>query len=218
MSQLLLIRHGENDYTRKGKLAGWTPGVHLNDVGQAQAQALAEKLAHAPIKAIYSSPLERAIETALPLAKAKGLTIHKRSDVGEVRYGEWTGKSLKALARTKLWQVVQKQPSAMQFPDGETLRDVQSRAVNEIEKIVAAHPKDMVAIFSHGDIIKLVLAHYLGMPLDMFQRLAVNTASVSVVQRQGSMPLVMKVNDQVMVKKEKTETKETGKQRKQVNK
>ena len=217
MSQLLLIRHGENDYTRKGKLAGWTPGVHLNDVGQAQAQALAEKLAHTPIKAIYSSPLERAIETALPLAKAKGLTIHKRSDVGEVRYGEWTGKSLKALARTKLWQVVQKQPSAMQFPEGETLRDVQSRAVNEIEKIAAAHPKDMVAIFSHGDIIKLVLAHYLGMPLDMFQRLAVNTASVSVVQRQGSMPLVMKVNDQVNVKKEKTETKETGKQRKQVS-
>ncbi|MEK7808082.1 MAG: MSMEG_4193 family putative phosphomutase [Chloroflexota bacterium] len=217
MSQLLLIRHGENDYTRKGKLAGWTPGVHLNDVGQAQAQALAEKLAHTPIKAIYSSPLERAIETALPLAKAKGLTIHKRSDVGEVRYGEWTGKSLKALARTKLWQVVQKQPSAMQFPDGETLRDVQSRAVNEIEKIAAAHPKDMVAIFSHGDIIKLVLAHYLGMPLDMFQRLAVNTASVSVVQRQGSMPLVMKVNDQVNVKKEKVETKETGKQRKQVS-
>ncbi|MEK7442398.1 MAG: MSMEG_4193 family putative phosphomutase [Chloroflexota bacterium] len=217
MSQLLLIRHGENDYTRKGKLAGWTPGVHLNDVGQAQAQALAEKLAHTPIKAIYSSPLERAIETALPLAKAKGLTIHKRSDVGEVRYGEWTGKSLKALARTKLWQVVQKQPSAMQFPDGETLRDVQSRAVNEIEKIAAAHPKDMVAIFSHGDIIKLVLAHYLGMPLDMFQRLAVNTASVSVLQRQGSMPLVMKVNDQVNVKKEKVETKETGKQRKQVS-
>lgn len=217
MSQLLLIRHGENDYTRKGKLAGWTPGVHLNDVGQAQAQAIAEKLAQAPIKAIYSSPLERAIETALPLAKAKGLTIHKRSDVGEVRYGEWTGKSLKALARTKLWQVVQKQPSAMQFPDGETLRDVQSRAVNEIEKIAAAHPKDMVAIFSHGDIIKLVLAHYLGMPLDMFQRLAVNTASVSVLQRQGSMPLVMKVNDQVNVKKEKVETKETGKQRKQVS-
>ena len=217
MTQLLLIRHGENDYTRKGKLAGWTPGVHLNDVGQAQAQALAEKLAHSPIKAIYSSPLERAIETALPLAKAKGLTIHKRSDVGEVRYGEWTGKSLKALARTKLWQVVQKQPSAMQFPDGETLRDVQSRAVNEIEKIAAAHPKDMVAIFSHGDIIKLVLAHYLGMPLDMFQRLVVNTASVSVLQRQGSMPLVMKVNDQVNVKKEKAETKETGKQRKQVS-
>ena len=209
MTHLLLIRHGENDYTRKGKLAGWTPDVHLNDVGRAQAQVLAEKLAPLSIKAIYSSPLERAIETALPLAKAKGLTIHKRADVGEVRYGEWTGKSLKALARTKLWQVVQKQTSEMQFPDGETLRDVQLRAVNEIEKIVAAHPKDMVAIFSHGDIIKLVLAHYLGMPLDMFQRLTVNTASVSMLQRQGSMPLVMKVNEQVMVKKEK---KETGKQ------
>lgn len=212
MTQLLLIRHGENDYTRKGKLAGWTPDVHLNDVGQAQAQALAEKLKPMPIKAIYSSPLERAVETALPLAKAKGLTIHKRSEVGEVRYGEWTGKSLKSLARTKLWQVVQKQPSAMQFPNGETLRDVQSRAVNEIEKIVAAHPKDIVAIFSHGDIIKLVLAYYLGMPLDMFQRLAINTASMSVVHRLGTMLLVLKVNDQVVVKKEKMETKEISKQ------
>jgi probable phosphoglycerate mutase len=204
MSQLLLIRHGENDFTSKGKLAGWTPDVHLNDTGRAQARALAEKLTSAPIKAIYSSPLERAVETALPLAKAKGLTIYKRSEIGEVRYGEWTGKSLKMLARTKLWQVVQKQPSAMQFPGGETLRDVQSRAVNEIEKIVIAHPKDTVAIFSHGDIIKLVLAYYLGMPIDMFQRLTINTASISVVARRGDMPLVMKVNDQVMVPKGKT--------------
>ena len=128
--------------------------------------------------------------------------IQKRLGVGEVRYGEWTGKSLKALARTKLWQVVQKQPSAMQFPNGETLRDVQSRAVNEIELIVAAHPKDTVAIFSHGDIIKLLLAHYLGMPLDMFQRIAINTASISVLQRMGSMPFVVRVNETLAVKKE----------------
>src|SRR5574337_1585414 len=88
MTQLLLIRHGENVYTRKGKLAGWTPDVHLNEKGQVQAQAIVGRLTAAPIKAIYSSPLERAMETALPLAKAKQLRVHKLEDVGEVRYGE----------------------------------------------------------------------------------------------------------------------------------
>lgn len=212
MTQLLLIRHGENDYTRKGKLAGWTPYVHLNETGQAQAQALAQKLKDLPIKTIYSSPLERAIETAQPLAKAKGLPIHKRLGIGEVHYGDWTGKSLKTLARSKLWQVVQKQPSAMEFPNGETLRETQLRAVNEIEKICADHPKEMVAVFSHGDIIKLLLAHYLGMPLDMFQRLAVNTASVSVLQRVNGVPLVLKMNETTaVVKKESGEPKVKGK-------
>ncbi|MEK7785772.1 MAG: histidine phosphatase family protein, partial [Chloroflexota bacterium] len=116
MTDILLIRHGENEYTRKGKLAGWTPGVHLNETGKAQAEALAERLAQAPIKAIYSSPLERALETAGPLAQARKLPVQKCEGIGEVRYGEWTGRSLKVLARTKLWKVVQRQPSAMEFP------------------------------------------------------------------------------------------------------
>src|SRR3990172_889836 len=128
MTQLLLIRHGENEYTRTGRLAGWTKGVHLNEAGQKQAQALAERLSKAPLTGIYSSPLERALETATPLAKAKGLKVKICEGLGEVRYGEWTGKSLKRLAHTKLWRVVQQQPSAMEFPEGETLRAVQARA------------------------------------------------------------------------------------------
>lgn len=198
MTDILLIRHGENDYTHKGKLAGWTPAVRLNEKGQAQAGAVAERLTSAPIKAIYSSPLERAMETAQPLAKAKGLSVHKLEGVGEVRYGEWTGKSIKALSRTKLWAVVQRRPSAMEFPGGETLRAVQSRAVDAIETLARRHPRHFVAVFSHGDVIKLILAHYLGAPLDMFQRIMISTGSVSHL-RLGGMPMVLTINEQPRV-------------------
>ena len=196
MTDILLIRHGENEYTRKGKLAGWTPGVHLNETGQAQAQALAERLMEAPLKAIYSSPLERALETAGPLAQARKLPVQKCEGIGEVRYGEWTGRSLKVLARTKLWKVVQRQPSAMEFPGGETLRAVQARALEAIEGIARKHPKDLVALFSHGDVIKLVVAYYLGMPVDMFQRILINTGSITAIRVPPGMPFVLRVNEQ----------------------
>jgi probable phosphoglycerate mutase len=196
MTDLLLIRHGENEYTRKGKLAGWTPGVRLNEKGQAQAQAIAHHLAKAPIKAIYSSPLERTLETAAPLAQARKLPVQTLDAVGEVRYGDWTGKSLKMLARTKLWKTVQRFPALMEFPNGETLRAVQARAVNALEEIAKRHPKHLVAIFSHGDVVKLLLAHYLGMPLDMFQRIGVNTGSISSVRLTGGLPMVTKMNEQ----------------------
>jgi probable phosphomutase (TIGR03848 family) len=196
MTDILLIRHGENEYTRTGKLAGWTPDVHLNQKGQAQAQALAGHLSGAPIKALYSSPLERAMETALPLARAKALRIRKFEGVGEVRYGDWTGKSLKSLARTKLWAVVQRYPATMAFPNGETFRAVQARAVNAVETVAAKHPKQLIAIFSHGDVIKLILAHYLGMPIDLFQRIMIGTGSISHIRLTGGMPFVLKVNEQ----------------------
>lgn len=199
MTEILLIRHGENEYTRRGRLAGWTPGVHLDPNGQAQAQALASHLSGAPIKALYSSPLERAMETALPLAKAKHLRVHKFDDVGEVRYGEWTGRSLKSLARTKLWAVVQRYPAAMEFPNGETFRAVQARAVNAVEALARKHPKQLIAIFSHGDVIKLILAHYLGAPVDLFQRIMINTGSISIIRLTGSMPFVLRVNEQPTV-------------------
>jgi probable phosphoglycerate mutase len=197
MTDILLIRHGENDYTKKGKLAGWLPGVHLNETGLAQANAVAERLAKAAVKAIYSSPLERALETASPLAKAKKLSIHKRDGVGEVRYGDWTGKSLKALARTKLWEVVQRQPSAMEFPEGETLRTVQARAIEAIDEIARAHArgKGPVVAVSHGDVIKLVVAYYLGVPLDLFQRIVISTASITALRLGHGQPTLVKLNE-----------------------
>lgn len=194
---ILLIRHGENEYTRTGKLAGWTKGVSLNAAGRQQAEGLVERLKGAPIKHIYASPLERAQETAAPLAAARGLKVEIRPGLGEVQYGQWTGKSLKVLGRTRLWKVVQQLPSAMQFPDGETMRGAQLRIVDAIDAIARAHhsPKAVVAVFSHSDPIKLAVAHYLGLPLDLFQRLMISTASVTALRLGPGQPSLVKLND-----------------------
>jgi probable phosphoglycerate mutase len=178
------------------RLAGRIPGVHLNEHGQKQAQQIASVFAKAPIKAIYSSPLERAMETAEPLAQALGLPVKPAPGLIELGYGEWEGKTLKQLSRLKLWKVVQNKPSEMRFPRGESFVEVQNRAVAEAERIAAEHEeKDLVACFSHGDIIRLLMAHFLAVPLDEFQRLASNTASISVVfvPKKGR-PYVMHVN------------------------
>ncbi len=180
MTQLFLIRHGANDWLDH-RLAGWTPDVHLNEAGRKQADGLVERLAPIPLDAIFSSPLERAIETAAPLAQARGLEVQSSRELGEVDYGGWQGASLKDLTKKKEWAVVRFAPSSMRFPDGESLREMQSRAVTAVEKITAAYPKGTVAVFSHGDVIKAVVAHFIGMPLDMFQRLIIAPASVSVL-------------------------------------
>jgi probable phosphoglycerate mutase len=182
MPIVLLIRHGENDYVKKGRLAGRLPGVHLNKNGKAQAEAVAERLKAAPIKAIYSSPLERAVETAQPLAAALGLEIQVRDGLIEVDFGEWQDQRLKGLGRTKLWKHVQLAPARFRFPGGESFADAQYRICREIEAIAAQHePKDLIAIVGHSDPIKLAVAYYLGMPLDLFQRLSVSPASVTAL-------------------------------------
>lgn len=196
MALLFLIRHGENEYTRTGKLAGWTENVTLNAAGQQQAQGLVERLKGVPFKFLYSSPLVRARETAAPLAAARGLPVQLDDGLGEVRYGDWTGQSLKRLARTKLWRVVQSLPSAMEFPGGgETMRGAQLRLVDALERIAAAHPKALVGVFSHSDPIKLAVAYYLGVPLDLFQRLHIQTASVTVLRLGQGQPNLVKLND-----------------------
>ncbi|HAV77729.1 MAG TPA: phosphoglycerate mutase, partial [Anaerolineae bacterium] len=129
MPLILLIRHGENDYTKNHKLAGRLPKVHLNEHGQNQAQALAEALTKVPIKAIYSSPLERAMETAAPIAKSVGLKIQREKGLLETNVGDWQGKSLKRLRLNKHWKVVQRAPSRAQFPNGETFYECQNRIV-----------------------------------------------------------------------------------------
>ncbi len=193
--ELLLLRHAENDYVRTGKLAGLLPGVHLNEAGQKQAQALAERLAPAPIRAIYSSPLERALETAAPLARAKKLRVHTCAALREIDPGAWTGRSVRALARTKLWRVVQQQPSRAEFPEGDTFLAVQGRAVAAVEQLARAHPKDLVAAVTHADVIKLVVAHYLGLPLDLFQRLVIGPASITLLHLGQGPAALVKLND-----------------------
>jgi probable phosphoglycerate mutase len=168
--------------------------VHLSEDGLAQAEAVAEQLAKAPIKAIYSSPIERTLETAQAVASRHRLEVQVLDDIGEVQYGTWTNRSLKTLARTKLWAKVQGFPSAARFPGGETLREVQARAIAELERIQARHPKQMVCVVSHADVIKLVVAHYLGVHIDLFQRIAIGPASVSAVAVNDQGPMVLSVN------------------------
>ena len=183
MPFFLLIRHAENDYVKNCRLAGRLPGVHLNEKGRAQVQTLVEKLAGAPLTAIYSSPLERALETAQPLASAVGLEVEVRPGLIELDVGEWQGKSWKGLRRLKIWKTIQASPSRVRFPGGESFSEAQFRICQEIDQIASKHAaQELVACVSHGDPIKLAVAYYIGLPLDSFQRLVVGPASITTLQ------------------------------------
>ena len=138
--------------------------------------------------------LERCQETAAVVAGAKGLKIETLEDVGEVRYGEWTGRTLKELGKEPLWKVVQATPSAARFPDGESIFEMQARAVLAVERLREAHPKQVVAVCSHADVIKALVCHYLGMHLDLFQRVVVSPASVTAIAF-GPVPYLVRLND-----------------------
>lgn len=194
MTLLLLIRHGMTDATGH-RLSGRTPGLHLNAVGRTQSEELAERLGDLRVDAVYSSPLERCRETAAPLAAANGLRVRRRSKLAEVDYGDWTNRSLRQLSRTKLWATVQGSPSTVRFPSGESLLEVQRRMISESEDLAAEHAGSTIALFSHGDPLRLLLAHYLGIHVDLFQRLIVSPASVSAVAISPHGPHVLRMND-----------------------
>jgi probable phosphoglycerate mutase len=213
MTTILLIRHAVNDFVKTGKLAGWTPGVHLNDEGKAQAEALGKRLADAPIKYLYSSPLERTMETATAIQQHHPhLAVQTNDQIGEVRYGDWEGQAIAALTSRKMWKIVQEYPSRAVFPNGEAMRDVQVRAVKVIEEFVLRHPREMIAVVSHADVIKMILAHYLGMHLDQFQRLVVAPASISALELGHSRPYVASMNDMAHVTQMERERKQQNEQ------
>jgi probable phosphomutase (TIGR03848 family) len=199
-TRILLIRHGVNDYVKKGLLAGRTPGVHLNEDGQAQAQAVAERLSAASaagekIGAVYSSPLERCQETATPLAERLGLELRLLEDVKETDCGEWTGQALEELRKAETWQQVQLNPSAFRFPGGESMLEIQARMVIALERLSREHKGETIAVFSHSDPIKLAVAFYVGMPLDLFQRLDVSPASISELDFSPLRVRLARLND-----------------------
>jgi probable phosphoglycerate mutase len=191
---LLLIRHGTNDWVH-GRLAGWTPGVHLNDEGRRQAAALSARLSLLPIDAIYTSPLDRTVETAQAIAAPRGLPLRLVEGLGEVRYGEWQGAELKELYKHELWPGVQFYPSGTRFPGGETLGEAQVRMVATLDALRAQHPKGIIAAVSHADIIKLALAYYIGMHIDLFQRLEISPCSVSALLFTRMGPRLLAYND-----------------------
>lgn len=195
ITRVLLIRHGINDYVKAGKLAGRLPGVHLNAEGQAQATALAERLGSAGIAAIYSSPLERTRETAAPLAERLGLPVQPCADLLESDCGEWAGQPIAELNQTDLWRQIQVCPSAARFPAGESMAEIQARMVRAIETLRAAHPGQTVAAVSHSDPIKLAVAFYVGLPLDLYQRLEIAPASISELMFPPLRPTLVRLND-----------------------
>lgn len=181
MPILLLIRHGDNDVF-KTRLAGRMPGVHLNADGLRQAKLLAQSLANAPLAAIYSSPLERALETAAPLAEAHRLEVQIHPGLIEIGYGRLQGRTYKQVQRMKVWKQVHEQPSAVQFPGGERMTDVLQRVVAALDELSAQHTEQQViACVTHGDVVRLAVAHYLGLPLDEYNRFMVSTASVTTL-------------------------------------
>ncbi len=197
MTTVLLVRHGLTPLTGP-VLAGWTPGVHLDERGQAQATALAGRLRDVPLAAVVTSPLERCRETAEAILAGRepAPPLHLDDQLGEVRYGSWTGRELKALRREPLWAVIQGRPSAAVFPDGEGLAEMGARAVSAVRRWSAALGSEATfAVVSHGDVIKAILADALGLHLDGFQRIAVDPCALSVVRYGSSSVYVERVND-----------------------
>ena len=188
-----LVRHGLTSHTGH-RLTGWMEGVHLTEAGERQAEAAGERLAKVPLKAVYSSPIDRTLETAEVIARRHGLRVRKRKGIGEVHYGKWTNKPFRSLTKTKLWKVVQTHPSGARFPDGETLWETQTRALADLEKLRQAHPRQKICCVSHADVIKLVTAHYLGMHIDLFQRIDISPGSITVLSLGDYGPRVHAVN------------------------
>jgi probable phosphoglycerate mutase len=191
--QLLLIRHASNDWLDK-RLPGWAPGVHLDELGRLQAAALSARLADHPIEAVFASPLDRAVETAAFVAGPHDLAVRILEDVGELRCGTWEGRELAELRSDPLWPHLQQYPSGTALPGGETLTDVQFRAVKALEGLRTAG-WNCVAVVSHADVIRSLVAHYLGVPLDLCRRLQVSPASLTVIRLADRGPQLVLLND-----------------------
>jgi probable phosphomutase (TIGR03848 family) len=200
---VLLVRHGRTAANTSAVLAGWTPGVALDDTGEQQAAALATRLAPLPLRAVVSSPLDRCLQTATALLSGRdGLPLKTDDRLGECRYGDWTGQELKKLAKDPMWKVVQQHPSAAVFPgdSGEPLAAVQARAVAAVREWNARmedeHGADATWVAcSHGDVIKSIVADAMGLHLDLFQRIVVNPCSVTAIRYTATRPFVIRVND-----------------------
>jgi probable phosphomutase (TIGR03848 family) len=195
MTTLVLVRHATTAST--GKRLGGRTEAPLDDAGRQQAEAAAQRLAPVNLKAVYASPLPRTWETAQIVAAPHNLEVQSDEGLLEVEYGDWTDRPLQPLTRTKKWPVIQSRPSLVTFPNGESIREAQVRAVGAVEGIVARHARATVAVVSHADVIKALVSFYLGQPLDLFQRLHVSPASVTVLQLSaaGGQPVLVRFND-----------------------
>ncbi|WP_256104666.1 histidine phosphatase family protein [Streptomyces sp. ODS05-4] len=201
MATLILVRHGRSTANTDGVLAGWTPGVALDERGAAQAAALPGRLRDIPLAAVVTSPLQRCRETLAPLLAARPeLAVHTDERIGECHYGDWSGRKLSELSGEPLMEVVQQHPSDAAFPGGESMRAMQARAVDAVRewnaRVEAEHgPEAVFLMCSHGDIIKSVVADALGMHLDLFQRVHVDPCSVTAIRYTRLRPFLLRLGD-----------------------
>ncbi|MGW3269684.1 histidine phosphatase family protein [Streptomyces sp. NPDC001056] len=201
MPTLILVRHGRSTANTSGVLAGWTPGVTLDERGVAQAAALPERLAALPLAEVVTSPLQRCQETVAPLLAARpGLRVHTDDRIGECHYGDWSGRKLAELKDEPLMEIVQAHPSAAAFPGGESMRAMQARAAEAVHewnaRVERDHGADAVyLVCSHGDIIKSLVADALGLHLDLFQRISVEPCSITAIRYTRLRPFLVRLGD-----------------------
>jgi probable phosphomutase (TIGR03848 family) len=194
MTRFLLVRHAAIDAHGRS-LPGRTPGVHLNAQGRLQAQALAQRIAGLPVSAVYSSPLERAVETADPIAKLLGLETAVSEELLEIGFGDWTGSDIADVAESPAFQRFNSFRSCAPVPGGEFMLQAQARMVAGLDALRARHAHAHVVVVSHGDMIKAAIAHYAGIPLDLFQRIEISPASISMVELDAATVRILAVND-----------------------
>lgn len=191
---ILLVRHGQTPTTGK-LLPGRAPGLHLSDTGREQAERAAARIAELPaVAAVYCSPLERARETAAPIARARGLKPVPTKGLLEADFGEWTGAELKRLFKLPEWTTVQRAPSTFRFPGGESFTEMQVRIVTTLDRLRSQHPGETIVCVSHADPIKAAVAHALGTHLDLFQRIVISTCSISALAWSAGGPIALTVN------------------------
>ncbi|OAH11182.1 histidine phosphatase family protein [Streptomyces jeddahensis] len=201
MPTLILVRHGRSTANTAGLLAGWTPGVALDERGAAQAAALPARLAGLPLATAVTSPLQRCRETLEPLLAARPeLTLHTDERIGECRYGDWSGRKLAELKDEPLMEVVQQHPTAAAFPGGESMREMATRAAEAVRewnaRVEREHGADAVYVMcSHGDVIKSLVADALGLHLDLFQRISVEPCSVTAIRYTRLRPFLLRLGD-----------------------
>ncbi|MDP2288722.1 MAG: histidine phosphatase family protein [Actinomycetota bacterium] len=198
MTTLILVRHGRTPANREGILAGWSPGVHLDEVGIEQAAKAALRLTDLPISTVVTSPLERTVETAEAIIGERDIPMEVDERIGECRYGDWTGRPLSELAKEPLWKVVQSQPSAAHFPgpEGESITQMAHRAIESVHHWNSKIGADgMYVMVSHGDVIKAIVSDALGAHLDLFQRVQIDPCSISVIEYTPRRPFAIHIND-----------------------
>lgn len=189
---VLLVRHGQTP-TTGDVLPGRAKGLHLSDKGREQAEQAAAKIPDTAT-AVYASPLERARETAAPIAKRLGLRVVADKGLLECDFGDWTGGKLKALAKTPEWKTVQRYPSGFRFPNGESFREMQARIVDALKRLADQHPGETIVCVSHADPIKAAVADALGTHLDLFQRIVISPCSITSIVYGDGGPMVLGVN------------------------